>query len=173
MFYTPPGNLRNRLAARLAEKTGLSEDQAHKFLEALSDVTSEEEPDESYTPGNLRAHTISIPLVEREDGTIMVDTSGYSALTPFTRPKPAPKPPPPAIPPSAPIKPSHPQPRPPGGYPGPSVFIKVNDWLGENMELGGEALERLHKAVQESRASAYSEGSLRFSSGDREKLEEK
>lgn len=42
MLYTPPGNLRNRLAARLAEKAGLSEDQAHRFLEALSDVATEE-----------------------------------------------------------------------------------------------------------------------------------
>lgn len=169
MFYTPPGDIRNRLAARLAEKTGLSEDQAHKFLEALSNVTSEEDLHESHRVGNLRAHTISIPLVEREDGTITVDTSGYSALTPFTRPNPTPKQEPPLIPPNVPVKPSRPPGRPPGAYPGPSVFVKVNDWLGDDMELGEGALERLREAVQKSGASAYSTDRLGFNSSGRER----
>jgi hypothetical protein len=172
MFYTPPGDLRNRLAARLAEKTGQSEEQAHKFLEALSDLTPEEESDESHPLGSVRGHTISIPLVEREDGTITVDVSGYSALTPFTRPKPTPEQKPSVIPPVTPVKPSRPPGRPPGAYPGPSVFIRVNDWLGEDRELGEGALEKLREAVRKSGASASGDP-LRFTSSGREKLEQK
>ena len=173
MFYSLSGELREGLAAQLAEKTGLSEDQARKFLEALSEVTGEEEPGEASLNSKLRTHTVSIPLLEREDGTLAVDTSGYSALTPLTKPKPAPKQKPPAIPPSTPAKPSRPPARPPGAYPGPSVFIKVNDWLGENMQLGGGALERLREAAQQSKASAHSEDSPRFSSSGFEKLDDK
>jgi hypothetical protein len=172
MFYTPPGDLRNRLAARLAEKTGLSEEQAHKFLVALSDLAPEKESDEGRLLSNLRAHTLSIPLVEREDGSITVDASGYSALTPFTRPNPTPKQEPSVIPPDAPVRPSRPPNRPPGAYPGPSVFIKVNDWLGEDMELGKGALERLREAVRKSAASVSGDP-FRFTSSSLEKSEQK
>lgn len=171
MFYSPSGELRNKLVARLAEKTGLSEDQANKFLEALSEVTSEEEPDEAWLQSNLRTHMVSIPLLEREDGTLEVDTSGYSALTPLAKPKPKRKPP--AILPSTPSKPSRPPTRPPGAYPGPSVVIKVNDWLGESLHLGSGALQRLREAAQQPNSSARSKDSQRFSSGGLEKSEGK
>jgi hypothetical protein len=117
MFDISDPDFRDKLAARLAHKTGLQKEHALKFLDALSDVNSEEEQEH-----NLPGHVISIPLVEQEDGTTIVDTSGHSAWWPWW-----------------PFKPRWP--RPPGtdpgsgAYPGPSVHIRVNDWLGADLKL--------------------------------------
>src|SRR6266478_2168266 len=98
MFYETDPIHKNKLAARLAEKAGLPHDQAQKFLDALSEVMSEKERERS-----PYVHEITIPLVEQEDGTMIVDMSGYSAWWPFPRPKKTP--PPPAAPPTpTPIK---------------------------------------------------------------------
>lgn len=162
-MYTPPGDPKNELAARLAQKSGLSEELAHKFLDALSDVTNEDAQNQGFV-GSLPAHTITIPLIELEDGTIAVNTSGYSAWTPFAEPKPTPKEPPQGDPPATPGKPYHPLIPAPGGYPGPSVFIKVNDWLGSDMDLGEGALGRLRDALGKSQTS-FSDGSISASDG--------
>lgn len=126
------------LAARLASKAGLSEDQARRFLQAISELKAEDEqsavwpdPSPTATPFSLmfpQTPSISIPLVAQQDGTMVVDNSritGWSLL-----PKPRPVPGQPANPPNKPQKP----PRSPGAYPGPSVLF---DPLGQGESLGG------------------------------------
>jgi hypothetical protein len=78
MLYDPSPDAREKLAKRLAKKAGLPSDHARKFLDALHEVMSEEEHEH-----NVAGHALSIPLVQQADGTILVDTSGYSTLWPF------------------------------------------------------------------------------------------
>ena len=129
--------IKRGLAARLAQKTGLSQDDAQKFLDALPEVAAQEEPDPN------PAHAITIPLVQQEDGTLMVDMSGHSAWWPFKKTKKDTTTP-------SPIKKRGPFPGQgpfPGAYPGPSVSIKVDDWLGADLKLDESALDRLRGAL--------------------------
>jgi hypothetical protein len=142
MFYGNDPEFGKGLAARLAQKAGLSRDDAQKALDALSEVLAEEEA------GRNPSHAITIPLVQRENGSMMVDMSGYSAWWPFSKKPPA-TPPAPVPPVPNPIKVTKgpgpgPNPGPyPGAYPGPSVSIRTDDWLGEDLKLDETALERL------------------------------
>jgi hypothetical protein len=146
MFDISDPDFIDKLAARLAHKTGLQKEHARKFLDALSDVNSEEEQEH-----NLPRHMISIPLVEREDGTMIVDTSGHSAWWPWW-----------------PFKPR--RPRPPGADPGPSVHVTVKDWLGADLILDEHALGRFRDAV--AKTETLKDLNVRDSSGP-EKLEQK
>jgi hypothetical protein len=162
-----------KLAARLAGKTGLSKDQAQKIMYALAEITREDEqqnkmltasPDLGLRffakydklPGQLPTHVISIPVIEHEDGSIAVDKSSYAAWTPITRPGTRPKSadPKPIDPPADPGKPR--QIPAPGGYPGPSVFLKMNDWLGNDLDLGSDVLVRLRTAFTNFDFDTYS-----------------
>lgn len=159
MLYDPSPDSKEKLAKRLAKKAGLPSDDARKFLDALHEVMSEEEHEH-----NAAGHALSIPLVQQADGTILVDTSGYSTLWPFRRPKK----PQPSVPPATPVKPRIP----PGGYPGPSVaIIKVNDWLGEDLKLDKSALDRLRGQVAKLDLNA-SKKIFRYGSNALEGLEE-
>ena len=129
------------LASRLARKTGFPEEQAQKFLEALSELNAEQAPGGSSLIGSPiagepfslvpRVHTISIPLVEQQDGTMIVDDSSLSAWSflPKTRPVPGlpPNPGQPATPPNKPQKPPKGPGTYPGAYPGPSVLFDPRD----------------------------------------------
>jgi len=165
----------DKLAARLAKRAGLPNEHARKFLNALADVTKEDEQRRNLLaespeialrffakygtlPGEVPTHVISIPVVEHEDGTMAIDRSSYSAWTSLTKPIPRVKTPSrkttpkfpeprPIDPPDEPSVPHHPRVPAPGGYPGPSIFIKVNDWLGKDLDFGAEALGRFHKAL--------------------------
>jgi len=168
MFDVSDPDIRDSLATRLAHKARLSEEQARSFLNALKDVTAER--DQEYI---VFGHMISIPLVEQEDGKIVVDTSGYSAWWPFTKPKDPPQQPPPS-PPGGPAKPRRPSPPAPGAYPGPSVVIKVDDWLGVDLRLGTDALGRLRQEVlAKSERPRFSKDLISDYSLSQEKLEEK
>lgn len=194
MFDIPDDDSRNKLAARLALKTGLSEDQARTFLEALTELTKESELDHylaanfptrqvpgpvgeyGMSPSPVPGHVISIPLIEQEDGTMVVDKSGYSVLVPWLKRKKTQPPSPaspalPGDPPAEPPKPVRPPGPKPGAYPGPSVFIKVNEWLGPDLELGASALGRLRKVASKTKVASLSNDLGSF--GDLSKLNEK
>lgn len=128
MFYIPPPQSRDRLIQLLASKTGLSAVQAGKFLDALTEMTMSGEIQELSGVAPSTTHLVSIPLVEQEDGTLTVDTSGRSFWFPFPWWRRRRRPPTPR----------------PGGYPGPSVkVIRVKDWLAKDMKLDQTALQRL------------------------------
>ena len=153
MFDISDPDFRDTLAARLAQKTGLQKEHARKFLDALSDVSSEEEQEH-----NLPGHVIGIPLVEQEDGTIVVDTSGHSALWPWW--------------PFKPRSPRSPRTK-PGAYPGPSVQVRVDDWLGADLKLDKHALGRFRDAVAETETRRFSKDLNVRESSDPDKLEQK
>jgi hypothetical protein len=157
MFDISDPDFRDKLASRLAHKTGLQKEHARKFLDALSEVNSEEQQEH-----NLPGHMISIPLVEQEDGTMIVDTSGHSAWWPFSKPR-SPRPPG-----------SDPGPYPgPGAYPGPSVHIRVNDWLGADLRLDERALGRLRNALAKTETPRLSKDLSGHDSSGSEKLKQK
>jgi len=156
MFNIPEFN--EKLVSRLAEKASLSKSDAKKFMDALAAVIQEDEQQNAMVavspelgmrffakydalPGEVPSHVISLPVTEHPDGTMTIDRSSYSAWTPLRRPKPQrPLTPKPIDP------PARPGPN-PGAYPGPSVFIKVNDWLGQDVKFGAGALTLFHKSV--------------------------
>lgn len=146
MYSMPPPAFRDDLAMRLAHKTGLSQEQARKFLDAFAELIVEEEKDTSldailkacgYQIGSEDQYTIpsspfpakviSFPLVEQANGTMIVDTSidsEWLSLPGQQPPSMPPEPGQPEIPPKKPLR--DPRKRPPGGYPGPSVLIRTD-----------------------------------------------
>ena len=150
------------LVARLAARAHISEVQAQSILTALVEVLEQGQGitggplmsslasrfvrDYHGIAGQLPSHLLSIPVTEREDGTIAIDTSGYSALTKMKNPKTSGRisKPGPIDPPSEPQGPQVPA---PGGYPGPSVFVRLNDWMGKDYGLNEDALGRLLNVV--------------------------
>jgi hypothetical protein len=76
-----PSNPGNELAKRLAEKAGLSEEQANKFIEALLSLIVEEQESSSVLGLLLSAiaqdftsmHTITIPMEKHPDGIVKVN----------------------------------------------------------------------------------------------------
>jgi hypothetical protein len=147
----------HKLIARVAVKAGLSEEDAKKILKALEAVAAEDEKQRPVPtrsdlafhlskqydalPGESPSHVLSLPVIEREDGSIIVDRDNYSVLTWLKKPITTPK-----IRKPQPIDPPEPG-YPVGSYPGPSVsIIKVNDWLGKDLVLGPTALGKFRNA---------------------------
>jgi len=170
MFTFP--ELSDKLISRLSTKTGMSKPEVEKLLAALADVVKEDEPTHNSLaaspelatqffakydalPGDIPTHVISIPVVEHADGSIAIDRSSYSAWTPLTKPITVPRPktnwddqerPPIKEPPGNPAE--KPERGSRGGYPGPSVFIKVNDWLENDFNLTADALGKFHTVLE-------------------------
>lgn len=117
MNYVPPPDPKDDLANRLAAESGLSEEQAGRFLDALLTLVAEEIRKSGFfdLPGAgtvldfIPTHAITVPLIEQGDGTMIVNPSAYSAWIPFRR-----------KPPKIPKKPRK------GPYPGPSVAIFID-----------------------------------------------
>jgi hypothetical protein len=82
-------------------------------------------------------------VVESEDGSIIVDRNNYSVLTWLKKPITTPK-----IREPQPIDPPEPG-DPLGSYPGPNIsFIKVKDWLGNDLVLSQDALGKFRNAFR-------------------------
>jgi hypothetical protein len=154
-FY--PDDRTDRLAVRLAAKAGLTVDVAKRFLEAFEAIAEEDastavwpaQPDawqspaqeysrpwygtepQSADPGPSPAVGISIPLIERADGTMFIDTAAASGWFPLKWPK---WPSRPAKPPADPrtLPPGAPK---PGGFPGPCVYVTIHDEQRPNLSL--------------------------------------
>lgn len=80
----PSSNSGNELAKRLAEKAGLTQEQANKFVEALLSMIAEEQESSSVLGLLLSAiahdftpmHTIEIPMEKYADGKVRVKPGG-------------------------------------------------------------------------------------------------
>jgi len=168
MFDKPPFNFTDDLAEHLAQKTGFSTEQARTFLDALQELLTAKEEASQILPS---AHEFCFPLVENEEGTMVVDTTDLYAgfQFPKIRKPPAQQPPVPGQPAKPPDKPR----RPPGGYPGPSVYIVIDNPEDTHLKLDKIDLGNLSEALTKAKRSSSLEDMLRSYRGDYEKLEEK
>jgi hypothetical protein len=104
------------LAFRLAEKSGLSLEDARRFLDVFAEAAEENAWPYGLPVQSGQAQAIVFPLVEQKHG---------KPPTGPTQP--------------APPKPRDPRQRPPGAYPGPSVLVGKDEWAkdAEQAAAGG------------------------------------